>query len=141
LDLFKGPGGPQNHDFNPGIDKRGLFWTIAIPDSAVTVDFAGRTASMHLRDQDLEDYHDVVNALMDGPSVPATCSFHIQWSGQQSVQQIRDKNQRFEGTFVQDESSVSWRAETRTFSFDSDPAKSSSNEFSVLARERNGVFF
>jgi hypothetical protein len=107
----------------------------------VTVDFAGRTASMQLLDKDVEDYHDVVNALMDGPSVPATCSFQIAWSGEHSVQQIRDKTQRFEGTFVQDEATISWSAETRLFSFESDPPESSSNKFSVLARERNGIFF
>ena len=118
-----------------------MFWTIPIADSAVTVDFAGRTASMEVADQDVEDYHDIVNALMDGPSVPATCSFRIDWSGEHSVQQIRDEDQRFEGTFVQDEATISWSAETRLFSFVSDPAQSSSNVFSVLARERNGVFF
>jgi hypothetical protein len=107
----------------------------------VTVDFAGRTASMDVRDQELEDYHDVVNALMDGPSVPASCSFRFDWSGELSVQQIRDKTQRFEGSFVQDEATVSWSAETRAFSFESDSAESSTNKFSVLARERNGVFF
>ena len=45
---------------------------------------------MEVGDQDVEDYHDIVNALMDGPSVPATCSFRIDWSGEHSVQQIRD---------------------------------------------------
>lgn len=107
----------------------------------MTADFVGRIASMQLLDQELEDYHDIVNALMDGPSVPATCSFQIEWSGQHSVQQIRDKDQRFEGTFVQDEATIAWSAETRTFSFQSDPAASSTNEFSLLAREQNGVFF
>ena len=107
----------------------------------MSVDFAARTATMDVRHQEVQDYHDVVNALQRGPSKPATCSFHVNWSGQTSVQQIRDKTQKFEGTFVQDLARIAWRAETRTFSFVSDPASTSMNEFSVLAREQNGVFF
>jgi hypothetical protein len=107
----------------------------------VTVDFLGRTASMHVEHQDVEDYHDVVNALLDGPSVEAECSFQIELSGEHSVQQIRDKDQRFDGLFVQDSATAAWTAESRTFEFVSDPPDTSTNEFSVLARERNGIYF
>ena len=37
MDLFDPSSGEQVHDFNADIADSGLFWTIAIPDGALTV--------------------------------------------------------------------------------------------------------
>ena len=71
----------QVHDFNPGIEASGLFWTTPIDRDSVRVDLSVSSASLHVADLEIEDYHDVVNALTDGPSVEATVSFDIGWSG------------------------------------------------------------
>jgi len=61
----------QIHDFNPGITESGLFWTIPISADTIEVNFAAGKASFQVSDVDVEDYHDVFNALMDGPEVDA----------------------------------------------------------------------
>jgi hypothetical protein len=131
----------QIHDFNPGITESGLFWTIAIPANSISVNFAAGKASFRVSDIDVEDYHDVVNALNDGTSVPGTVSWEIQWSHAMGRTKIRDAENNFVGDFVQTVAQTAWSGETATAKFVSDPAATSVNEFSLLAHERNGAFF
>lgn len=131
----------QIHDFNPGITESGLFWTVAIPESAISVNFAAGKASFRVSNLDVEDYHDVVNALTDGPSVPGTVSWNIQWSHVLGRSKIRDVENQFAGDFVQNVAQTVWSGTTETATFVSDPAGTSVNEFSLLAHERNGAFF
>jgi len=130
----------QIHDFNPGTDN-GLFWTVAVPESSISVDFAAGTASFQVSDLDVEDYHDVVNALLDGPSVEASVSWNIQWAHPLGRTKIRDASTGFAGDFVQNMAQIAWSGQTETAQFVADPASTSVNEFSLLAHERNGVFF
>jgi len=90
----------QIHDFNPGITESGLFWTIAVPENAISVNFAAGRASFRASEIDVEDYHDIVNALTDGPSVPATVSFDINWGHAMGRTKIRDVENNFAGDFV-----------------------------------------
>ena len=118
-----------------------MFWTIAIPTDSISVNFAAGKASFRVSDIDVEDYHDVVNALQDGPSVPATVSWDIRWSHAMGRTKIRDVENDFAGDFVQTVAQTAWSGETATAKFVSDPAATSLNEFSLLAHERNGSFF
>ena len=59
----------QIHDFNPGITESGLFWTIPISENTISVNFAAGKAAFQASNVDVEDYHDVVNALLDGVEV------------------------------------------------------------------------
>ena len=118
-----------------------MFWTIAIPESSISVNFAAGKASFQVSDIDVEDYHDVGNALTDGPSVPGSVSWNIQWSHAMGRTKIRDTANNFTGDFVQTVAQIAWSGETATAQFVSDPARTSVNEFSLLAHERNGVFF
>jgi hypothetical protein len=131
----------QIHDFNPGITESGLFWTVAIPESAISVEFAAGKGSFRVSNLDVEDYHDVVNALTDGPSVPGTVSWDIRWSHALGRTKIRDVENQFAGDFVQNVAQTAWSGATETAQFISDPAGTSVNEFSLLAHERNGAFF
>lgn len=96
---------------------------------------------MRVHDLKIEDYHDVVNALVDGPSVEATVSFNIVWSGVMNRATVRNTRGNFAGRFIVDTAAIEWSASNANgFTFMSDPG-SSMNEFSLLGRERNGVFF
>src|SRR6266849_436750 len=80
MDLFTGAVGTgQVHDFNPGIRESGLFWTQPVSEDALEVDLAGGTATLALDDLDEEDYHNLLNALLDGPSDSASVSFEMRW--------------------------------------------------------------
>ena len=99
-----------------------MFWTIAIPTDSISVNFAAGKASFRVSDIDVEDYHDVVNALNDGPSVPATVSWDIRWSHAMGRTKIRDVENDFAGDFVQTVAQTAWSGETATAKFVSDPA-------------------
>lgn len=131
----------QIHDFNPGITDSGLFWTIPIPDETISVNFAAGTGSFRANNVDVEDYHDVVNALLDGEEVDAQVSWDIRWSHPLGRSKVRDVANGFTGDFVQNVAKIAWSGHTDTASFVSDPAETSTNEFSLLAHERNGIFF
>jgi len=130
----------QVHDFNPGIQPSGLFWTTPIKRDSVRVHEDG-SASLHLADQDVEDYGNVVNALKDGPSVPASVSLDASWSTQSDddlLVTIRNGKQRFRGRYVRNTATLVWSASESGFAFRSDPLAS---DFAEVGYERNGVFF
>lgn len=86
----------------------------------------------------LGDYTTVTNALMGGPSAPATVSVNVQWA---TGKRIRDSKNGFAGTFSQSIASIEWSAKEDGFTYVSDPASTSVNGYSLVGRERNGVFF
>ena len=137
----------QIHDFNPGtIDSgpaAGLFWTIHIPADDVDVDLHRATATMRVEDADVEDYHTLKNALLDGPSDPASVSFVIRWQGVKARVEVNDFDLGFAGQFIEDSATVEWSASVPStgFSFTSDPAATSKTVFAEIGAERNGVFF
>lgn len=130
----------QTHDFNSGIDN-GLFWTKRIPDSSVEIHLDKNRAMMRVQTIELEDYHDVVNALQDGPSKEAVASFTVHWSGHNTTQHIHDAKQQFRGTYSLGKVTVEWKAEEAGLTYETDPASTSETVFALLGRERNGVFF
>src|SRR5215831_3954996 len=142
MDLFTGPvGSGQVHDFNPGIRPSGLFWTQPISEDALNVNLQQGTASLEVADLDEEDYHNLSNALHDGPSEPATVAYKMRWAPAAPEMKVTDAVHDFTGRFRLTTVTIEWTAETPTFKFVSDPAKTSNNVRSVIGRERNGVFF
>src|SRR5205085_4688797 len=107
------------HDFNPGI-HHGVFWTIPVPGESVQVDLEDATASIDISNQDVEDYHNIVNALMNGPSIPSTVSFHVRWFGVQERVRVRDQKQRFVADYIDDKATIAWSASRKGFTFVSD---------------------
>src|SRR5258708_31187252 len=104
LDLYRGLFDftnftTQEHDFNLGIHPYpdGLFWTVRIPDEHVGVHLGAGTASMHFTDQAVMDFGRIPNALANGPSVAATVSCDLEWSGVSQRSQIRDDAQGYAG--------------------------------------------
>ena len=142
MDLFTGAVGTgQVHDFNPGIRESGLFWTQPVAGDAVTFDLERGTASLTVEDLDEEDYHNLHNALTDGPSDPASVSFEMRWKAVGDSMNITDSVHRFTGRFRLSSVRIEWTADAPDFHFASDPAGTTTNVRSVIGRERNGVFF
>ncbi len=130
----------QVHDFNPGIRPSGLFWTTPIERGSVRVNLGDGSASLHLADEDIEDYHDVVNALKDGPSKPAKVSVDVSWTGDADDERVKIRNPRlrFRGEYVRNKATLVWSASEAGFRFNSNPMTSG---FATIGHERNGVFF
>ena len=77
MDLYDPSSGEQVHDFNADIAENGLFWTIQVPDSALTISKNGKTATLHMEDVSIIDSF----VFLGEDSVPATVSFDITWTG------------------------------------------------------------
>jgi hypothetical protein len=141
MDLFEGTVAPtQVHDFNPGIAPSGLFWTQPVSDDALDFDFEEGVATLAVKDLDEEDYHNLLNALKDGPSDPASVSFNMRWTATEPSMNVTDPVHGFTGRFRISTVSIDWSASVGSFEFTSDPA-TTVNVRSVIGRERNGVFF
>jgi hypothetical protein len=134
-------GVPQIHDYNPGIAANGLFWTIRIPDSAVSVNGRATSASYALTNVSLFDYPDVEVALAGGPAGSATASFDVRWAATGKPFKAQDTTQKFVGTYRLAKSTIEWHATGSGFAFVSDPASTSTNIYSAIGRERNGIFY
>jgi hypothetical protein len=142
MDLFTGAvGSGQVHDFNPGIRESGLFWTQPVAGDALDVDLEDGSASLELEDLDEEDYHNLHNALVDGPSDPSSVTFDMRWHGIAEPMNVTDPVHRFTGRFRLCAVQIEWSATAPGFRFASDPASTTTNVRSVIGRERNGVFF
>src|SRR5262245_65627716 len=87
----------QIHDYAPNIPPSGLFWTMPLHPDSVRVEFNSARAFMHAESLAVPDAHDLANSLTHGagivtpaftippvPSVPATVSFDVEWSGELS---------------------------------------------------------
>src|SRR5215467_3166233 len=142
MDLFTGPvGSGQVHDFNPGIRVGGLFWTQPVSADTLDVDLERGTATLSADDLDVEDYHNLHNALLDGPSDPSSVSFQMRWSALEPAMRVTDQVHGFTGRFRVSKVEIAWSARVGSFVFDSDPPSTTVNVRSVIGRERNGMFF
>lgn len=142
----------QRHDFEPGIARSGLFWTVAIPASAISFDTATGRARLHARNVRVKDYHDVLNAIGGGgpKPVPSHVSFDVRWHGHGQHRKIRDKRFGFAGDYVTGKATVTFTASQDGGSviYRSDPGgqynptvKQGGSGSPAVGRERNGIFF
>lgn len=137
----------QIHDFNPGtIDSgpaKGLFWTSHIATREVHVDLDEASAVMRVDQLNVEDYGTLRNALLDGPSDPATVSFVMHWGGVRARLHVRDLVEHFDSDRIEGTATATWSAvvPSKRFSFESDPAATSTSVFADIGAERNGLFF
>jgi hypothetical protein len=134
-------GANQVHDFAPPITPSGLFWTVLIPDDAVTVDLAAGTATMQVQSLAMLDSYTIPNNLAGGPAEPATVGFELTWSDPTSVASQTNAEQGFAGTFLEVTSALQWSAQTAEFAFVSDPLQVSTSRYGLIGYEANGVFF
>ena len=88
--MFVGSVGPnQVHDFNPGIKKSGLFWTIRVPESAASIRLGDRTARFQMNNLAIPDDHDFLNSVgvevPPIPLIPSFVSFDVRWTAKSGV--------------------------------------------------------
>jgi hypothetical protein len=147
-------GSVQTHDFNPGITPEGVFWTIPFAERSVSaINLGDGKAEMEASNVAVDDYFNLVNALLvqsgqqgnhTPDEIPAQVTFELNWHTVRDRFHIENAAQTFEASVVLNESTVQWSAREAaasgapSFSFHS---TSSTNVFSMLARERNGRFF
>jgi hypothetical protein len=105
----------------------------------VSVNPGAGKATMAIEDFELEDYHDFVNALLDGPSLPASTSFKVDWSPPKSRQTFRDVANKFVIDLVQTSATMTWVASSGGNVFK--PVTVNAPLFAGVGHERNGVFF
>ena len=87
------------------------------------------------------DFGDIVNDLKHGPSIPATITFRVRWSGKTQQFQLRNAADGFRGEFVKTAATMEWIASEANSSYASLAADTSTSLFAVLGREHNGVFW
>jgi hypothetical protein len=133
----------QHHDYTPGIASSGLFWTIQVPDKAVSI-------SAHTVSIALEDVPVIDSFVIFGPNpVPATCSFQYSLEATGEVRHLEpassDPNDRFSlrGLFRDAAGSGTFSAQSITmpggapFSFENAVAVA---VWAEIGSERNGSF-
>ncbi len=139
-----GPAAPdfsnQVHDFDPGLDN-GLFWTVPIGANSVFVNPGSGRASLVVKNLEMEDYFNVVNALQDGPSNSVTVSFDVQWAPGVKHFKVRDAGTGMAGEFIMNTATMVWSAESNGVAFQSGPENTSASVSGQVGHERNGVFF
>ncbi len=130
----------QVHDFDLGLDN-GLFWTAPIDRNSVIVNPGSGKASLVVNNLQMEDYFNVVNALLDGNSNEATASFAVHWAPGLKVLKVRDAATGIAGEFVRNTATMAWSVESAGQSYISGPENTSSSLSAQVGHERNGVFF
>lgn len=135
----------QIHDFNPGIDSNGLFWTTPFPRSGVSLDLAAGTARMHADHMPMPDYTDIFNSAgftqPPIPPIPSIVSFDVRWTAKSKTPTpISDAINHFSGKFIDSNATIVWSASQPGFTFATDTAPSTTVS-GVIGHERNGRFF
>lgn len=133
----------QRHDFEPGIEPSGLFWTMPAPDDAIDVDAREGTARLRMRNVRVPDFHDFANAVSPNPtSDPGRVTFDVRWEPSAAPVNIHDDTFGFSGRFVPGTATISFvvRNERTGVTYRSDVGPQTTVSGGV-GRERNGVFF
>ena len=112
-----------------------------IAGGAVSADLDDAQAHLIVDDFGVEDYHDVVNAILDGPSLAAEVSFKARWHGVRHRRHVHNAEQRFDLHAVQTWATVEWTGRSGSVVYTSDSAETSRTEFAELTFERNGSYF
>jgi len=133
----------QVRDFDPGIRKSGLFWTIALSSDAVSVNLDKGKAHYHADNVELEDYFNIPNALSDGqitgPPVAATVSFDVHWKNPTDHYNIKESTQGFRGSFWVTDATITWSGQNDNGDAFQSTAVTAVN-FAAIGHERNGKF-
>jgi hypothetical protein len=133
----------QVHDWEPGIAESGLFWTIPISDSQLSVSPGAGAARFRMDNLAIPDSHDFFNSIdPNHVSVPSHVSFDSRWFGGGAKTRIHDATFGFEGDFVDGPVSIEFTAQqdTNGVVYRSDPMGQRTLSAGV-GHERNGVFF
>ncbi len=140
--MFEPGSGSQVHDLNGSIWPSGLFWTVPLPDSALTITRGGRRAQLTATKVPVIDSFQILS----GEAVPATVSFDVTWSTEGSPQALGSGSSvgptdpaAFTGSFYAARATGKFTGQELGFSFSTGNI-SSDQGFAELGTERNGSY-
>lgn len=142
--MFEPGPGDQLHDFNPSAPRpTGLFWTVPILGSGISLDMDGGRATLSADNVPVLDHGQIPNAIsgMGPPPQPATVSFQVEWSGGTNRVPVMNSEQGFAGQFIRNSAMMEWSATVGQYQLKSAPLATSSSSFAEIGLERNGFFF
>jgi hypothetical protein len=141
------------HDFNGGIGANGLFWTVQIPDDAVTVNDEAGTVTISLKNVAVVDQLTFPNTLPNGAIVnkgntgaAATASFDITYTKSGRARHVRPTSMdplnpfNWAGEMSDATNSATFSVTYTDGSFSAKGNFSSQGNFGEIGRERNGSF-
>jgi hypothetical protein len=140
IDLYDPSSGAQVHDFNGHISQSGLFWIVAVPTYALSLNEDG-TAHLHLTEAATID-----NTFFFGPGTDySSATFDITWTPSGDVQHFRPgssnptdpTNFAAEIRFATATGSFTVIRNGVTFTINN---ATSAGVFAEMGRERNGSF-
>ncbi len=127
------------HDFNAGIASSGLFWTIPVPQNALTI--GAGTIRLQLQNVPIVDSFEFL-----GPKeIPATVSLDVTWTVAGPVRQLRPGSTdptdptNLAAEFQDAVATGTFSASENGFSI-AGAAGSSKGGFAEAGHERNGFF-
>jgi hypothetical protein len=135
----------QFHDWEPGIEPSGLFWTVPFPGSATSAAPGAGEARLHAESMAVPDFTNFFNAISPSPDPaprPSHVSFDVRWEGRGDRLKIRDADYGFTGHFVAGQATIAFTAKD-----DDSPvvytsvAEGQTTLSAGVGHERNGVFF
>lgn len=114
-----------------------------MPADSIEFDFDDGEATLELDDFEIDDYHDVVNALTTDHEVnTGQIDVDLEWSGalKSGHSRVNDAatKRKFETHWINTNATLEWSASEPGFEFESE---TSNPGFGQIARERNGKFF
>jgi hypothetical protein len=141
----------QVHDFNGGIAANGLFWTVQIPDDAVTITDDAVTITLsnvavvdQLTFPNTSPNGEIVNLGNSG--APATVSFNITYQKSGKARHVRPTSRdllspfNWAGEMSDATNSGTFSLAYKDGSFSAQGSFSSQGNFGEIGRERNGSF-
>ena len=107
------------------------------------VDSSAGRATLEVHDLHMEDYFDIVNAVVGGgaPPAPSVVSYRVEWTAAGAVNVFDNAAQQFRGAFSNAIAKMEWWARTPDFDFVSAPLATSLTDFAQLGSESNGSFY
>lgn len=97
---------------------------------------------MDVRNLAVPDFHDLVNAILSGPSVPGVASFRVDWAASADKQTFRNESQQYVGHMVLTGATCAWVGETAEARYVSNPDPATQvTVHAQVGHMRNGVFF
>jgi hypothetical protein len=97
---------------------------------------------MDVRDLAVPDYHDFVNAVLLGPSLPGLVSFRVEWAASKDKQEFDNPDQQYDGHMVLTSARCSWTGATSDAMYVSHPDPLTQvSVYAQVGHMRNGVFF
>jgi len=129
------------HDINPGIAHNGLFWTVPMPDGALTLSPDGLSAAVRLRDLPVQDQPNFGADTL--PTYAARLDLDMSWQAHGPALGVSDPKNRYQLQFHLAIARIAMRITVPAtgFTFLSDPAETSQTIFAMIGHDQNGVFF